>query len=55
MGYGLGAIGASFANRNKRVLHFEGDGGFIQEYGTVAINKKIKTFLFCDMGMHLLE
>tara|TARA_B100000131_G_C18120937_1_gene612898 strand:- start:2442 stop:4220 length:1779 start_codon:yes stop_codon:yes gene_type:complete len=55
MGYGLsGAIGASFANRNKRVLHFEGDGGFtqnLQEYGTVAINKlNIKTFLFCDDG-----
>ncbi len=55
MGYGLsGAVGAAFANSNKRVLHFEGDGGFtqnLQEYGTVAINKlNIKTFLFCDDG-----
>ena len=55
MGYGLsGAIGAAFANPKKRILHFEGDGGFtqnLQEYGTVAINKlNIKTFLFCDDG-----
>ena len=55
MGYGLsGAIGAAFANKNKKILHFEGDGGFtqnLQEYGTVAINKlNIKTFLFCDDG-----
>ena len=55
MGYGLsGAIGAAFANKNKKIIHFEGDGGFtqnLQEYGTVAINKlNIKTFLFCDDG-----
>tara|TARA_B100000941_G_scaffold70062_1_gene47486 strand:- start:7706 stop:9487 length:1782 start_codon:yes stop_codon:yes gene_type:complete len=55
MGYGLsGAIGAAFANPKKRIIHFEGDGGFtqnLQEYGTVAINKlNIKTFLFCDDG-----
>ena len=55
MGYGLsGAIGAAFANSGKKIIHFEGDGGFtqnLQEYGTVAINKlNIKTFLFCDDG-----
>ena len=55
MGYGLsGAIGAAFANPKKRIIHFEGDGGFtqnLQEYGTVAINNlNIKTFLFCDDG-----
>ena len=55
MGYGLsGAIGAAFANKNKKIIHFEGDVGFtqiLQEYGTVAINKlNIKTFLFCDDG-----
>ncbi len=55
MGYGLsGAIGASFSDRNKRVIHIEGDGGLtqnIQEFGTVAINKlNIKTFIFYDNG-----
>ena len=55
MGYGLsGAIGAAFANQNKRIIHFEGDGGFtqnLQEYGTVAINNlNMKSFIFCDDG-----
>ena len=55
MGYGLsGAIGSSFANKNKRVILVEGDGGFaqnLQEIGTVAINKcNIKMFIFDDSG-----
>ena len=55
MGYGLsGAIGASFANKEKRVILIEGDGGFaqnLQEVGTVAINKlNIKIFIFDDSG-----
>jgi acetolactate synthase-1/2/3 large subunit len=55
MGYGLsGAIGASFANPNKRVILVEGDGGFaqnIQEIGTVAIaNLPIKIFIYSNGG-----
>ena len=55
MGYGLGgAIGASLANKDKKVILIEGDGGFaqnIQEIGTVAINKcNIKMFIFDDSG-----
>lgn len=55
MGYGLsGAIGASIANPDKRVILVEGDGGFsqnIQEIGTVAINKlNLKMFIFDDSG-----
>jgi acetolactate synthase-1/2/3 large subunit len=55
MGYGLsGAIGASIANKDKRVILVEGDGGFaqnIQEIGTVAINQlNLKIFIFDDSG-----
>ena len=55
MGYGLSAaIGASFANNNKRIIHLEGDGGFsqnLQEIGTMMINNlNIKTFIFDDSG-----
>lgn len=55
MGYGLsGAIGASFANPEKRVVLVEGDGGFaqnLQEIGTVAINNlNIKMFVLDDSG-----
>ena len=55
MGYGLsGAIGASVANKDKRVILVEGDGGFaqnIQEIGTVAINQlNLKIFIFDDSG-----
>ena len=55
MGYGLsGAIGASFANPGKRIIHIEGDGGFaqnLQEIGTVAINKlNIKMFIAENRG-----
>ena len=55
MGYGLsGSIGSSLANKNKRVILIEGDGGFaqnLQEIGTAAINKcNIKMFIFDDSG-----
>jgi acetolactate synthase-1/2/3 large subunit len=55
MGYGLaGAIGASIANPNKRVILVEGDGGFaqnLQEIGTASINDcNLKIFLFDDEG-----
>jgi acetolactate synthase I/II/III large subunit len=55
MGYGLsGAIGASIANPNKRIILIEGDGGFaqnIQEIGTAAINNcNIKVFILDDCG-----
>lgn len=55
MGYGLaGAIGASLANRDKRVILFEGDGGFaqnMQELGTVEVSQiNLKIFVFDDQG-----
>lgn len=55
MGYGLsGAIGASYANPNKKVILVEGDGGFaqnIQELGTVAIGKlPLKIFIYSNGG-----
>lgn len=55
MGYGLsGAIGAAFANLQKRVILMEGDGGFaqnLQELGTVAVNKlNLKIFLTSNKG-----
>lgn len=55
MGYGLpGAIGAAIADKSRRVLHMEGDGGLaqnLQEFGTVraqALN--IKTFVYSNEG-----
>jgi acetolactate synthase-1/2/3 large subunit len=55
MGYGLsGAIGASIANPNKRVILIEGDGGFsqnLQEIGTAAINNlNLKIFILDNSG-----
>lgn len=55
MGYGLsGAIGASIANPEKRVVLLEGDGGFaqnIQEIGSaVSNNCNLKIFIFDDNG-----
>lgn len=55
MGYGLAAaIGAAFAAPGRRVIHIEGDGGFLQncqELATVAVNNlPIKTFLFANEG-----
>jgi len=55
MGYGLaGAIGMAFSNPNRRVIHFEGDGGFaqnMQDIGTVAVNNlNIKMFISSNKG-----
>ena len=55
MGYGLsGAIGAAFANPDRRVVLVEGDGGFsqnLQEIGTVSINSlNLKIFILDDSG-----
>ena len=55
MGYGLsGAIGAAFANPDKRVILMEGDGGFaqnLQELGTVAVNNlNLKIVLTSNKG-----
>ncbi len=55
MGYGLaGAIGASFANPNRRIILIEGDGGFaqnLQEIATVDVNQlNILIFIFANNG-----
>lgn len=55
MGYGLlGAIGAACANRSRRVILVEGDGGFaqnIQELGTVGSQQlAIKMFVYENRG-----
>lgn len=55
MGYGLaGAIGMSFADRKRRTILIEGDGGFaqnMQDLGTVAVNKlNVKIFLASNQG-----
>jgi acetolactate synthase-1/2/3 large subunit len=55
MGYGLaGAIGAALTSPRRRVIHFEGDGGFaqnLQELGTVAAQDlNIKSFIFANDG-----
>lgn len=55
MGYGLaGAIGASISEPNRRVILFEGDGGFaqnLQELGTVSVNNlNLKIFIFDNDG-----
>ncbi len=55
MGYGLpAAIGACFANKNQRVICFEGDGSIqlnIQELETVKFhNLPLKIFLFNNGG-----
>jgi len=55
MGYGLaGAIGASVANPDTRIILMEGDGGFaqnLQELGTVSVQKlPIKIFLTSNKG-----
>jgi acetolactate synthase-1/2/3 large subunit len=55
MGYGLsGAIGAAFANPERRIILVEGDGGFsqnLQEIGTAAVNYlNIKIFIYDDSG-----
>lgn len=55
MGYGLaGAIGASYANVDGRVILVEGDGGFaqnLQELAIVSANQlNIKIFIFENNG-----
>jgi acetolactate synthase-1/2/3 large subunit len=55
MGYGLsGAIGAAFARRDRRVVLFEGDGGFsqnLQELATVSVNSlDLKMFIVSNEG-----
>lgn len=55
MGYGLsGAIGAAFAQPDRRVVLFEGDGGFsqnLQELATVSVNAlALKMFLISNEG-----
>ncbi|HYW54623.1 MAG TPA: thiamine pyrophosphate-binding protein [Dongiaceae bacterium] len=55
MGYGLsGAIGAAFARPDRRVVLFEGDGGFsqnLQELATVSVNAlRVKIFLVSNEG-----
>ena len=55
MGYGLaGAIGAALADRTRRSILVEGDGGFsqnLQELATVAVQKlNLKMFIFANNG-----
>lgn len=55
MGYGLaGAIGASIANRESKVVLVEGDGGFSQNSQdlatTAAQNLNLKMFVFSNHG-----
>ncbi len=55
MGYGLAtAIGASFADRSRRVILTEGEGGFSQNLQELAMVKRfalpIKIFLFDNSG-----
>jgi acetolactate synthase-1/2/3 large subunit len=55
MGYGLsGAIGAAFARPDRRVVLFEGDGGFsqnLQELATVSVNSlRLKMFIVSNEG-----
>ena len=55
MGYGLaGAIGAGLADRSRRTVLVEGDGGFsqnLQELATVNVqNLNLKIFIFANNG-----
>jgi acetolactate synthase-1/2/3 large subunit len=55
MGYGLaGAIGAALADRNRKTILVEGDGGFaqnLQELATVSVqNLDLKMFIFANNG-----
>jgi acetolactate synthase-1/2/3 large subunit len=55
MGYGLsGAIGAAYANPDKRVVLVEGDGGFaqnLQELGSAVVSDAaIKIFIYSNNG-----
>jgi acetolactate synthase-1/2/3 large subunit len=60
MGYGLsGAIGAALANPDKKVISFEGDGGFAQnqqELGVAVINNlNLKFFLLDNQGYQSIK
>ena len=55
MGYGLaGAIGAALADKNRKTVLVEGDGGFaqnLQELATVSVQKlNLKMFIFSNNG-----
>jgi acetolactate synthase-1/2/3 large subunit len=55
MGNGLsGAIGAAYANPNKRVILVEGDGGFaqnLQELGSAVVSgAALKMFIYLNNG-----
>ena len=55
MGYGLaGVIGAALADRTRRSVLIEGDGGFsqnLQELATVSVQKlNLKMFIFANNG-----
>lgn len=55
MGYGTsGAIGAAFSDKNRRVIHIEGDGGFVQNISALSTishyNLNVKTFIINDGG-----
>jgi acetolactate synthase-1/2/3 large subunit len=55
MGYGLaGAIGAAIADRDRKTILVEGDGGFaqnLQELATVSVqNLNLKMFIFANNG-----
>lgn len=55
MGYGTsGAIGAAFSDNNRRVIHIEGDGGFVQNISALSTishyNLNVKTFIINDGG-----
>ena len=60
MGYGMsGAIGAALANPDKKIISFEGDGGFAQnqqELGVAVINKlNLKFFLLDNQGYQSIK
>lgn len=60
MGYGIsGAIGAALANPDKKIISFEGDGGFAQnqqELGVAVINKlNLKFFLLDNQGYQSIK
>lgn len=55
MGYALsGAIGAAFAQPDRRIVHIEGDGGFaqnLQELAIVDVNRlNVKMFIWANEG-----
>jgi acetolactate synthase-1/2/3 large subunit len=60
MGYGLsGAIGAALANPDRKVISFEGDGGFAQnqqELGVAIVNNlNLKFFLLDNQGYQSIK